>query len=74
MSRPKTTVRRVTTSLRAQDEENLTFIATCTGLSENDSIRKALATEAVFQGWLAAGSTLMAMNKGGKIRELVFVG
>lgn len=39
-------MKRVTVNLRELDYERLTFISEATGLSKNDSIRKALATQA----------------------------
>lgn len=74
MPRPRVTAKRVTISLRQPDLENLEFIAACTGLSENDSVRKALATEAFVQEQLAAGATIMKLDgKTGKLHKVVFV-
>jgi hypothetical protein len=65
---------RVRVTLRQWDLENLDFISACTGLSRNDSVRKALVTEAAFQGWMAAGCKILIMDVDKEIREVVFVG
>ena len=75
MRKQRTTVRRVTVSLREADVINLEFISACTGLGQNDVIRKALATEAFVQEQLLLGGALLVENpETGQIRQVAFVG
>ena len=73
MSRPTTTSKRVTASLRAPDVENLEEVAKSTRLSSNDAIRKALATEAFVQRVQEEGGTILVRDESGEIREVAFV-
>jgi hypothetical protein len=74
VTRPGGTVRRVTASLRAKDEANLEQVAESTHLSQNDAIRKALATEAFVQETLESGGKILVEDKKGVVREVQFVG
>lgn len=67
------TVRRVTASLRAKDESNLEKVADEAGLTQNDAIRKALATEAFVQDTLKGGGSILVRDADGTIREVQFV-
>ena len=73
MARTQSTVRRVTASLRPRDENNLESVAEDAGLSENDAIRKALATEAFVQETLKEGGSILVRSKDGTVREVQFV-
>lgn len=73
-SRTGTAVRRVTTSLRDPDVSNLQEVSGATRLSENDAIRKALATEAFVQETLQNGGRILVEDKDGNIRQVAFVG
>lgn len=73
MGRPATTAKRATVSLRQPDLENLDDVTERTHLSENDAIRKALATEAFVQAVLAEGGAILVRNADGTIREVAFV-
>ncbi len=68
-----TTVRRVTASLRAKDEKNLEKVADESGLTHNDAIRKALATEAFVQDTLKDGGEILVRDPDGTIRMVQFV-
>jgi hypothetical protein len=74
MARPVTTAKRVTASLREADLANLREVAEATRLTENDAIRKALATEAFVQEVLRGGGSVLVKDADDKIREVVFVG
>ncbi|MDR1511915.1 MAG: hypothetical protein LBS56_00305 [Propionibacteriaceae bacterium] len=74
MGRPATTVKRATVSFREADLNNLQEVAEATRLTENDAIRKALATEAFVQEVLRDGGSVFVKDKNGAIREVVFVG
>jgi hypothetical protein len=64
----------VTASLRAKDEANLEQVAETTRLSQNDAIRKALATEAFVQETLQSGGKILVQDPKGVVREVQFVG
>jgi len=68
-----TTVRRVTASLRERDETNLEQVAEDAGLSQNDAIRKALATEAFVQETLRSGGEILVRDSKGEIKVVRFV-
>lgn len=74
MPKPATTAKRVTASLRDPDLENLQEVSQATKLSENDSIRKALATEAFVQDVLRNGGKILIKDRDGTVREVAFVG
>jgi hypothetical protein len=73
-TRQKTTVRRVTASLRQRDEANLNEVAELSGLSPNDAIRKALATEAWLQEKLESGAKVLVKDPDGSVSEMQFLG
>jgi hypothetical protein len=73
-TRPGGTVRRVTASLRDRDEANLKEVAERSGLSQNDAIRQALATEVWVQETLDAGGKILVQDDDGVVREVRFVG
>jgi len=73
MARPNTTVKRLTTSMREPDLENLEKVSEATGLQPNDAIRKALATEAFVQEKLADGRVMYFRNPDGTFQEVAFV-
>jgi predicted transcriptional regulator len=64
---------RVTVNLRETDRVRLDEIAARTGLSKNDVIRKALATEAYVQRTLAEERKLLVEDAKGNLREIEFV-
>lgn len=73
MAKSSATVRRVTASLRERDESNLEQVSEDAGLSQNDAIRKALATEAFVQETLKSGGAILVRDKDGVVKEVQFV-
>ena len=73
-TRPGGTVRRVTASLRERDDANLQEVAERSGLSQNDAIRQALATEVWVQETLDSGGKILVQDNDGVVREVRFVG
>lgn len=65
--------KRVTVSLRPSDLDRLGEIASETHLSQNDAIRKALATEAFVQRALAEGRKILVEDAEGNVRYIEFV-
>lgn len=64
---------RVTVTLRPTDQERLDKIAEAARISQNDAIRKALATEEFVQRNLAAGRKILVEAEDGTLREVEFV-
>lgn len=73
MAKPITTVKRFNTSMREPDIDNLEKVSEITGLSPNDAIRKALATEAFVQEKLNTGKVMYFRNPDGTFQEVAFV-
>ncbi len=73
MVKASSTVRRVTASLRERDEANLERVADSAGISQNDAIRKALATEAFVQETLDSGGEILVRDSEGNIKVVQFV-
>jgi predicted transcriptional regulator len=63
----------VTVTLRPKDQERLEKIAAAAELSQNDAIRKALATEEFVQRTITAGRKLLVATADGELREIEFV-
>ncbi|MDP8910158.1 MAG: ribbon-helix-helix protein, CopG family [Chloroflexota bacterium] len=64
---------RVTVTLRAKDQERLDKIAEAASLSQNDAIRKALATEEFVQRTINTGGKILVRTESGEMREIEFV-
>ncbi len=69
-SRPPT--KRMSVTLPTDVAEMLEFLATNQGISQNEAIRKAIATEAYFQKEIKQGSTVLIMNSDKSVKEVVF--
>lgn len=65
-------VRRVTANLRQADVDRLDFIAAKSGLSPNDALRKALATQAWIDKTLRDGRKIVVEDSKGNLREVVW--
>lgn len=64
---------RVTVTLRPKDQDRLDKIAAAADLSQNDAIRKALATEEFVQRNVVAGRKILVETEDGELREIEFV-
>ncbi|NEP90919.1 MAG: hypothetical protein F6K18_31190 [Okeania sp. SIO2C2] len=69
-SRPPT--KRMSVTLPTDVAEMLEFLATNQGITQNEAIRKAIATEAYFQKEIKQGSTVLIMNSDKSVKEVVF--
>jgi len=65
--------KRVTIPLTKQDVERLNKIIEINGISQNEAIRRALATEAFVQENLKAGKALLMEDPSGVVREVLFL-
>ncbi|NEQ35221.1 MAG: hypothetical protein F6K40_02415 [Okeania sp. SIO3I5] len=69
-SRPPT--KRMSVTLPTDVAEMLEFLATSQGITQNEALRKAIATEAYFQKEIKQGSTVLIMNSDKSVKEVVF--
>ena len=71
-SRPPTSNKRMSITLPTEVAEMLEFLATSQGISQNEALRKAIATEAYFHKEIKQGSTVLIMNSDKSMKEVVF--
>ena len=64
---------RTTISLSADAVEKLDWLAGLQGISRNDAIRRAIATESYIREALQNGSKILIQKSDKSIQELVFV-
>lgn len=67
-----TQTKRLSVSFTNDLVEVLENLSTTQGVSQNEILRRALATESYIQGEIANGSTVLIQKKNGDIREVVF--
>ena len=67
------TVKRITVNLRESDDARLRAIATEEDLTDNDAIRRALATEAFINEQLRKGKKLLLEEEDGTVSRVEFV-
>jgi len=63
---------RMSVSLPPDAAEMLDVLATSQGISKNEALRKAIATEAYFQKEISEGSTILVQKTNSELREIVF--
>ena len=63
---------RMSVSLPPDAAEMLDVLATSQGISKNEALRKAIATEAYFQKEISEGSTILVQKTNNELREIVF--
>ncbi len=68
-----TSSKRVTVTLSEADQERLDEIAREERVSQNEAIRRALATEEFIVRTLANGRKIMVQDADGTLREVEFV-
>lgn len=64
--------KRMSISLPADSAAQLDFLATKQGISQNEAIRKAIATEAYLYEAIQEGSSIYIEKSDGKMMEVVF--
>ena len=65
-------VKRMSVSLSADAARMLEFIAQSQGISQNEALRKAIATEAYLLQEITQGSKVLLQKKNKEVREVVF--
>lgn len=65
-------VKRMSVSLPADIAGLLEFLADVQGVSQNEALRKAIATEAYLQQEIREGSTVLIQKSNKDIKEVVF--
>lgn len=68
LTKPK----RMSVSLPGDIAGLLKFLADTQGISQNEALRKAIATEAYVQQEVREGSTILVQKSNKEIREVVF--
>lgn len=63
---------RMSVSLPSDAAQMLETLATNQGISKNEALRKAIATEAYFQREISQGSTILVQKANNELREIVF--
>ena len=69
---PRPPTKRMSVTLPTDVAEMLELLATNQGITQNEAIRKAIATEAYFQKEIKQGSTVLIMNSDKSVKEVVF--
>ncbi|NET43058.1 CopG family transcriptional regulator [Okeania sp. SIO2B3] len=64
--------KRMSVTLPTDVAEMLEFLAKSQGITQNEALRKAIATEAYFQKEIKQGSTVLIMNSDKSVKEVVF--
>lgn len=72
-STPNTTsVKRISVSLSADAAQLLEYLAQTQGITQNEALRKAIATEAYLLKEMKEGSKILLQKPDKEIREVVF--
>jgi hypothetical protein len=66
------TAKRISVSLSTDAAQMLEYLAKTQGITQNEALRKAIATEAYFQKEIRAGSKILLQKSDKEIREVVF--
>jgi hypothetical protein len=66
------TAKRISVSLSADAAQMLEYLAKTQGITQNEALRKAIATEAYFHKEIRAGSKVLLQKSDKEIREVVF--
>lgn len=72
MPRPNNDVKRRSLNLSGASTELLDYIAEQQGVSANEAIRRAIATEAYFLKERKAGAKVLVQTASGEVREVLF--
>lgn len=68
----KAQTKRMSLSMTGDIAQQLEHLAAIQGVSQNEILRRAIATEAYIQSEIASGSTILIQKKDGTLREVVF--
>jgi metal-responsive CopG/Arc/MetJ family transcriptional regulator len=71
-ARSPTAFKRMTINLTDDVAQMLEKLAASQGITQNEAIRRAIATESYLKGQLESGSTLLIQKSNKDIREVVF--
>lgn len=66
------TGKRMSVSLSSDIAHLLAFLATSQGITQNEALRKAIATEGYLQKEIAQGTKVLLQKPDGEIREVIF--
>jgi metal-responsive CopG/Arc/MetJ family transcriptional regulator len=71
-ARSPSNIKRMTISLNDETAEMLDYLATSQGISQNEALRRAIATERYLKEELQGGNRILVQKSNNEIRELVF--
>lgn len=71
-ARPPTNIKRMTISLSDDVSKMLEYLADSQGITQNEAIRRAIASENYLKKEMESGSTLLVQKSNKEIREIVF--
>jgi metal-responsive CopG/Arc/MetJ family transcriptional regulator len=71
-ARSPSNIKRMTISLNDETAEMLDYLATSQGISQNEALRRAIATEKYLKEELQSGNRILVQKSNNEIRELVF--
>jgi hypothetical protein len=69
---PTANIKRMSISLSGDTAKMLEFLATTQGISQNEALRKAIATEEYLRQEIMQGSKVLLQKSNSEIREVVF--
>jgi hypothetical protein len=69
---PRSNTKRMSISLSGDAAELLEFLANSQGISQNEAIRRAIATDVYFTKERQAGSRVLLQKPDKEIREVLF--
>ncbi len=71
-ARPSTSVKRMSVSLSDDAARMLEVLAKTQGITQNEALRKAIATEAYLQQEIKLGTKVLLQKSDKEIREVIF--
>ena len=71
-STPATSMKRMSVTLSGDAARMLEFLAEAQGITQNEALRKAIATEAYLREEMAQGAKVLLQKSDQEIREVVF--
>lgn len=71
-STSNTSAKRISVSLSADAAQLLEYLAQTQGITQNEALRKAIATEAYFLREMKEGSKVLLQKPDKEVREVVF--
>jgi len=65
-------IKRMSITLTGNSIEHLEFLSNSQGITQNEALKKAIATEVYIRKHVMIGSKILLQDPNGEIREVVF--